>query len=110
MITDADIRRFLDSSAWKMLRETKLSLNPLCQSCTMNGGKTTAAVQVHHMISIRTELGWLERFNLKLLLSLCTPCHSIMESEIREQEKARGASDPHRSAGDNRAGKQEFFF
>jgi hypothetical protein len=87
LMTDADVRRLYDSRSWKRLRQTTLNLNPLCQACTMRG-TVTAAVQVHHLISIRTEQGWLERFNVKLLLSLCTSCHSIMEAEIREQEKA----------------------
>ena len=111
MVTDAEIRRFYDSQSWKRLRETKLNVNPLCQSCAMNGGASTAAVQVHHLISIRTEQGWHERFNVKLLLSLCTSCHSIMESEIREQEKAKGApSDPHRSDSYDRTVQQEVLF
>ncbi len=110
MITDEDVRRFYDSGSWKMLRQTKLSLNPLCQSCSMNGGKLMPAIQVHHLISIRTEQGWQERFNVKLLLSLCTPCHSIMESEIREQEKARGASDPCQTGCHNRPVREKFFF
>ncbi len=89
MTTDEDARKFYDCRSWKRLRQTKLSLDPLCQACSMNG-TIAVAVQAHHMVSIRTEQGWEERFNIKLLLSLCTPCHSVMESEIREQEKAMG--------------------
>jgi 5-methylcytosine-specific restriction endonuclease McrA len=90
-VTDEDVRRFYDSRAWKVTRTQKLILNPLCQSCAMSKtNQDMVAVQIHHMISIRTEQGWKERFNMKLLLSLCTSCHSVMEGEIREQQKVGG--------------------
>ncbi len=109
-MTDADVRRFYDSRSWKRLRQTKLSLSPLCQACTINGGTITAAVQVHHLISIRTEQGWQERFNIKLLLSLCTSCHSMMEAEIRGQEKARGPPiPPDQVVTTTRLGRNFFF-
>lgn len=90
-VTNQDVINFYNSAAWKQTREAKLAENPLCQASAMSGQVDVVAVGVHHMLPIRTH--WEKRFDMKFLLSLCIPCHTSMEDEIR-REKARGASNP----------------
>ena len=80
-VTDEQIRDFYNSRSWKMTREAKLAEAPLCQAHAMSN-QVVVAVGVHHMLPIRTH--WEKRFDMKFLLSLCTPCHTSMEDEIRQ--------------------------
>jgi len=82
-VSDKMISKFYGSRAWRMLRTEKLNLNSLCQTCLIDTpSKIVEARQVHHSINLRSTLGWEQRFDLKLLFSLCDSCHQSIESEI----------------------------
>jgi len=84
-VTDAMIAKFYGSKAWKMLRQEKLNLNPLCQTCQMEN-KIEAAKQVHHACNLRR--AWDQRFDIRLLFSLCDSCHAQIEGEIYRETQA----------------------
>jgi len=64
--------RFYSSKKWRRVRESKLSINPLCQDC-----ETLEIIEpanhVDHVIAIN-DGG--ELFDLDNLRSLCLRCHS----------------------------------
>jgi 5-methylcytosine-specific restriction protein A len=80
-VSDKMIAAFYNSRSWKMLRQQKLLLNPLCETHLLEG-KIESSKQVHHSINLRSPLGWESRFDIKLLFSLCDSCHQSIESEI----------------------------
>jgi 5-methylcytosine-specific restriction protein A len=82
MSTDEE-RAFYLSPCWQSLRKQKLALDPLCQCCEQSS-KVVPASMVHHMLPILQFPE--ERLNIKFLLSLCIPCHQVMESEQRAIE------------------------
>jgi 5-methylcytosine-specific restriction protein A len=86
MVTDKDIERFYNSKGWKMLRQFKLCENPLCRACAISS-VITPAVEIHHMRPIRKF--WDDRFDIKFLLSLCLPCHTSVEDEVRNNAKEK---------------------
>lgn len=90
-VTDAEVIKFYNSAGWKWTRKAKLCQDPLCQACQMAQPQLlTPGREVHHMRPIREF--WDDRFDMKFLLSLCTPCHTQMEDEIRM--KRGGAGKP----------------
>jgi 5-methylcytosine-specific restriction endonuclease McrA len=84
-VTDKDITKFYNSKAWRMLRQQKLLINPLCQTCQMEN-KIEAARQVHHACNLRR--AWESRYDIKLLFSLCGACHAQIETEIYVERQA----------------------
>lgn len=69
---------FYASSAWKRMRQYKLSINPLCEVCQANGDTTIATI-VHHKDEIRTQIGWKNRLEINNLESICQSCHNKEE-------------------------------
>lgn len=67
------------SSLWKRLRKAKLREIPICEICELEG-KTTLAIDVHHLVSFVNADNEIERDNLAFdynnLASLCKSCHS----------------------------------
>jgi hypothetical protein len=86
-VTDAMIVKFYNSKAWRMLRQEKLNISPLCQTCLLNNKMIVPASQCHHSLNLRRG-GWEQRFNIKLLFSLCDACHSQIETEICQEQVA----------------------
>ena len=69
-------RQFLHSAKWRRARSAKLSQDPLCNRCSMNG-LVVPAVLVHHINQdeLDTSPGNLE--------SLCNPCHESIHGAGR---------------------------
>lgn len=86
-VTEKEIKQFYNSASWRWTRKAKLCKDPLCEACAMSQ-VVTAASEVHHTKPVR--LFWDDRFNIKFLVSLCTPCHTKIEDDIRLEQKARG--------------------
>ncbi len=59
---------------WKRVRIIKLQHEPLCEDC-LERNKTVPAVEVHHIIKIKTDSN--ERLNMDNLKSLCEKCHKV---------------------------------
>ena len=72
---------FYNSLAWKRLRNTFISLHPLCQFCLENG-KVEPATECHHAIPFLRGGDEQERWELfldeKNLISLCGKCHTAV--------------------------------
>lgn len=75
-----DRQKIYQSSRWKDLRLTKLSLQPLCELC-LSKDKITSAIDVHHKDSFMNYKG-LQRlakaYDLDNLMSVCKECHSYL--------------------------------
>jgi 5-methylcytosine-specific restriction protein A len=78
-VTDGMIQQFYNSRVWRMLRQGVLNEHPLCQTCLLDN-KIITATCVHHSVNLR--LGWEQRYDARLLFSLCDKCHQSIESEI----------------------------
>ena len=65
------------TKAWHDMRARQLSIQPLCQSCLLNG-LVVQALHVDHVIAWRA-IGELA-FRRAKLQSLCAPCHSLKTS------------------------------
>jgi 5-methylcytosine-specific restriction endonuclease McrA len=75
-------RRLYKTSAWQSLRDTQLSLHPLCLFCAANGRATIATVVDH----IRPHRGDPSAFfDINNIQSLCDAypwrCHSVVKQE-----------------------------
>jgi 5-methylcytosine-specific restriction protein A len=73
-----DAKRFYNSAAWKHLRGRKLARDPVCERC-----KQAWAQHVHHTIPLE-QCTPEQAMDIKLLKSLCQPCHNSEESEVRK--------------------------
>ena len=79
--------KFYNSKAWKKLRLTYITENPLCQNCLQNG-IIKPAREVHHkqiFSTANTEEG---QWNLFLddsnLMSVCSHCHHMFHTYAKE--------------------------
>lgn len=72
---------FYGSMAWKRLRNTFISLHPLCQFCLENE-KVEPATEVHHTVPFLRGKNEQERWELfldeKNLIPLCGKCHTAV--------------------------------
>lgn len=70
---------FYGSMAWKRLRQTFISLHPLCQFC-LDNNKVEPATEVHHAVPFLRGSNDEERWQLfldeKNLIPLCSKCHT----------------------------------
>lgn len=78
---------FYDSLAWKRLRNTFISLHPICQCC-LEHNRVTPADEVHHKIpwsrgESETEQ-WELFLNEKNLMSVCRTCHIGLHNKDKE--------------------------
>lgn len=69
---------FYDSLAWKRLRNTFISLHPLCAEC-LKHDKVEPATQIHHAVPFLRGENEQEQWQLfldeKNLIPLCDKCH-----------------------------------
>ena len=69
---------FYSSKAWRRLRDTYISLHPLCECCIQHE-KIEPASEVHHKVPYLRGETEEERWSLfldeKNLMSLCEKCH-----------------------------------
>ena len=69
---------FYDSLAWKRLRNTFISLHPLCSQC-LEYGKVEPATEIHHAVPFQRGENEEEKWQLfldeKNLIPLCSKCH-----------------------------------
>lgn len=70
-------KAFYDSAAWDRARRTKLADTPICERCSEAWGS-----HVHHLIPLQ-DCTPAERLAQSNLMSLCQPCHSAVEAEMR---------------------------
>ena len=72
---------FYGSMAWKRLRNTFISLHPLCQFCLENN-KVEPATQCHHARPFLRGNNEQERWELfldeKNIIPLCSKCHTAV--------------------------------
>lgn len=72
---------FYGSMAWKRLRNTFISLHPLCQFC-LDNDKVEPATEVHHAVPFLRGSNDDERWQLfldeKNLIPLCSKCHTAV--------------------------------
>ena len=61
-------------SKWRKVRAEKLKRDPLCFDCTL-AGRVTPANEVHHIVKVKDAPKL--RLDMRNLMSLCKPCHSI---------------------------------
>lgn len=70
--------KIYNTSRWKKLRIAKLMKDPLCEMC-LKKGITTAAIDVHHIISFLSTDDPIKRVELAFdydnLMSICKQCH-----------------------------------
>lgn len=73
-------RGFYGSNRWRVLSLRKRQANPLCEECE-RFGRVTAATEVHHLkpVAVYPDL----RFEWENLMSVCSECHSKLESAAR---------------------------
>ena len=78
---------FYSSMAWKRLRNTYISLHPVCCLCLQHG-RVEPATEVHHKVPFLRGETEQERWQLFLdennLLSCCRECHIALHNKDRE--------------------------
>lgn len=75
---------YYNSLAWKRLRNTYISLHPLCQFC-LDNGKVEPATEVHHAVPYMRGSDEQEKWELfldeKNLIPLCSKCHTAVHTK-----------------------------
>lgn len=66
--------KFYHSKRWTKMSRAYRAKNPLCVECLKHGKYVHARV-VDHIMPIRTEKGWENRWNEDNFQSLCYQCH-----------------------------------
>lgn len=80
-------KAFYNSAAWQKAREQALVRdNYLCQHC-LKVKRITPADMVHHIVALLDD--WSKSLDLDNLLSMCNPCHTKEELEIRKKKNKR---------------------
>lgn len=83
--TDKKEQQFYNSKAWKMLRSTQLSIQPLCEHC-LEVGVLKPAYLIDHIKEIKDD--WTLRLTLSNVQSLCQACHNKKTMKVaRERNK-----------------------
>lgn len=80
------VNRTIYDAKWDSLRAYKLRISPLCELC-MKASKAAEAVQVDHIVPIKSGGARLDLANLQ---SLCLSCHgrkSLIEYNQRKRMK-----------------------
>lgn len=79
-------QEFYSSNAWKQLRSKKLTEQPMCQLCQLNG-INKPATQVHHAMKFFEQDNEVNRWLLFLdtdnLVSVCDKCHKAIHQPKR---------------------------
>ena len=72
---------FYGSTAWRRLRDTYISLHPICECC-LKHERITPASETHHKIPFlrgeNEEEQWKLFLDEKNLMSLCSKCHTAL--------------------------------
>ena len=75
---------FYSTTAWRRLRDTYISLHPICEECIKHS-HVTEAKEVHHKKPFMRGETEEERWQLFLdehnLMSLCDKCHSALHTK-----------------------------
>ena len=74
---DPEIAKRYRSRRWRLLRQTKVLINPFCERCLAKGIYNSAYI-VHHKEYV-TDLNYMDDnvfFNIDNLESLCLDCHN----------------------------------
>lgn len=73
-------KKFYRSKEWQFLRTKKLSdSNYLCEECKKNG-KTTMAMEVHHIVALVDDFS--KRLDYNNLLTVCVSCHNKLHNKF----------------------------
>lgn len=75
-------QRFYQSKAWQRLRLYQLSVEPLCEHCSLSGCTEPATV-ADHIVSLT--LNYDRRLDPDNLQSLCDRCHNIKSRQEQIQ-------------------------
>ena len=90
-------QKYYQSNSWKLLRESKINANPLCENC-MKYDIVTSADEVHHIKPFGTGKTQTERWNLLLdysnLISLCKDCHLEFHRQLKTHNEVYSVVPP----------------
>lgn len=77
-------RKIYQSQRWRILRQTKLNDNPLCEMCYKNG-VIKSAIDVHHIksfVDAEDEFTMIHlAYDYDNLMSLCKECHQLVHNK-----------------------------
>lgn len=77
--------KYYSSKQWRMLRDSYIRQNPLCEVC-LNNDRITAAEHVHHIQPFLRGLTDEQRWSLLLdkdnLMSVCRKCHNEIHKQL----------------------------
>ena len=98
MAKDKDYQQLIHTERWLKLRRDKLTAQPLCERCQLDG-IVTPATEVHHVTPVEDGLTYAAKRRLMYdphnLRSLCHACHVKTHTELgrrgREATKRRNA-------------------
>ena len=83
---ERELQRFYRTPAWRNIRKSYITDNPLCHLCSQLGRLTVGTV-VDHIVE-RRDGG--ENFNYSNLQTLCHRCHTVKTQEERKKRRVRG--------------------
>lgn len=78
-LRDKVAHAFYVSARWLRARAIKLRNNPVCERC-----EKSWAQHVHHIIPL-AECSYEQETDQKNLMSVCQPCHNVIEAEVRRR-------------------------
>lgn len=84
-------KKFYNSKEWKILRNTYLEKNPICEMCKEEAKKNNKYTvqlteEVHHKEPIQTPTGWLRRFEWNNLIGLCHKHHDEKHKRFKKKK------------------------
>ena len=75
------IKKFYNSSAWRLLSKSQLQRQPLCEEC-LRSGRIKPAQIADHIISVKQDYS--KRYDINNLQSLCKACHNKKTFTFKE--------------------------
>ena len=78
---DPKYKKFYNSKKWELLKNKKMTdAENICERC----GRL--ATEVHHIIPIQTDEGWIQRLTYKNLEALCVGCHNFRHNRFQRKK------------------------
>ena len=91
MAKDKEYNRMIHTDKWLRLRRAKLTANPICERCKVEG-RITPAEEVHHVTPVEDGLTQREKETLMYdphnSRALCHNCHVKTHTELGRSGKA----------------------
>ena len=83
---------FYNSRSWKWIRQVKLTADPLCEVCKVQG-RLVGATDVDHRVGIHEDPSL--RLDIENLVSMCHRCHSrktLYVERFRKEMPVKGCT------------------